>query len=482
MDKLVKFFKEKNADRKFAKLGEGHRLGDASVQHSASTANAKRQSTSCQSTPPSSRSVEATLSRIAITESRGTSNQTVSSTQNERNLQHKSVEVENAKEIHAEKPIFIPKLLFWCPNLFGDTVVGSRDEIEQAIQNYLLSGSVCNTNEAIVLMVIRGIEKSKLPSSSNIPLSELPSLSEIKQNRKQNIVRILQNLISAPENPVYRRLRASNKLIQDLLSIDGFESFLTLCNFKKMMLPATRPSGQQQVEGDDEKPTVGNNEDAVEEYKEAFYVISEEDANKREHLEKLLNLFTTADPILPELYRNTKVYRATGRTLTCIPRDHLPDEFFSLTKEEFRKCYDHQHRIIEEGRMLLTKAMRERLKTQHMKSFRYAVIRVRFPDNLLLQGTFYAMDKLSTVRQWISECLAKPYLFRLYAPPSIQTATLTNAPPTVPVELTDDNLSLSEVGLAPSSLINLTFIDRIQQEASGTSVLRFDLNQSVEDI
>lgn len=102
--------------------------------------------------------------------------------------------------------------------------------------------------------------------------------------------------------------------------------------------------------------------------------------------------------------------------------------------------------------------------------------------SVTFQGTFYAMDKLSTVRQWISECLAKPYLFRLYAPPSIQTATLTNAPPTVPVELTDDNLSLSEVGLAPSSLINLTFIDRIQQEASGTSVLRFDLNQSVEDI
>lgn len=127
--------------------------------------------------------------------------------------------------------LFISELLFWCPNLFGDTVVGSRDEIEQAIQNYLLSGSVCNTNEAIVLMVIRGIEKSKLPSSSNIPLSELPSLSEIKQNRKQNIVRILQNLISAPENPVYRRLRASNKLIQDLLSIDGFESFLTVIDY-----------------------------------------------------------------------------------------------------------------------------------------------------------------------------------------------------------------------------------------------------------
>lgn len=84
------------------------------------------------------------------------------------------------------------------------------------------------------------------------------------------------------------------------------------------MLPATRPSGQQQVEGDDEKPTVGNNEDAVEEYKEAFYVISEEDAHKREHLEKLLNLFTTADPILPELYRNTKVYRVSCSLFSSI--------------------------------------------------------------------------------------------------------------------------------------------------------------------
>ncbi|CAH8438909.1 unnamed protein product [Schistosoma turkestanicum] len=468
MNNLVKFFKDKKVDKKFSKLGEGHRLGASSTPSSSSTAKTDCESTSCKKSS-SSKSTEASFSRLTISQA----GNNINSTQTERYLQHKSDEVENEKQ--PEKPVVIPKLLFWCPNLFGDTLVGSRDEIEQSIQNYLLSGSVCNTNEAIVLIVIRGIDKSKLPLSSNIPLSELPSLSEIKQNRKQNIIKILQNLISSPENPVYRRLRASNKLIQDLLSIDGFESFITLCNFKKTMLPVTRPSEQQQqVEGADEKPTVDE---------EAFYIISEEDANNKEHLEKLLDLFITADPILPELYRDTKVYRVTGRNQMYIARDDLPDEFFCFTKEEFRKYYDYQHQLIEEGNMLMTKAMRERLKAKSMKSFRYCVIRVRLPDNILLQGTFYAMDKLSTVREWISECLAKPYLFRLYAPPGTQISTLTNTPATAPVHLIDDNVCLSEIGLAPASLINLIFDEPIQQGTPGTgSVLRSDLNQSVEVI
>ncbi|KAH8854371.1 Plant UBX domain-containing protein 2 [Schistosoma japonicum] len=515
MDNIVKFFKQKNVNRKFSKLGEGHRLNDGSVHHSSrATSKTKSESTSRQQMAPSSKSVEAAMSRLTVMQAQDSGSQTVhteNSTQFGRNMQNKPVGVEYepqaVRHVDTDKPVVVPQLLFWCPNLFGDTVVGSRDKIEQAIQNYLTSESTCNINEATVLMLVRGIERSKLPPSSNIPLSELPSISEIKENRKQNIIRILQNLISAPENPMYRRLRASNKLINDLLSIDGLESFLTvirhiyallshnsleksiqelygslksdilsICNFKKTMLPVARPS--EQTEGA-EQSAQKNSEDVIE--KEVFYQISEEDASNREHLEKLLNLFVTADPILPELYRDTKVYRATGRTLTCIPRDHLPDEFFCQTKEEFRKYVGQQHQIIEESGMLLTKAMRERLRTQNIKSFRYAVIRIRFPDNLLLQGTFYSMDKLLTVRQWISECLAEPYSFRLYAPPSIQTATLVNAPPTVHVELTDDHVTLNEIGLAPSSLLNVIFDDS-KQGVSAIGFLRSDLAQSIEII
>ncbi|CAH8831607.1 unnamed protein product [Trichobilharzia szidati] len=475
MGDLIKFFKSKNLDRKFAKLGEGHRLNDGNICQN-STSNSKKKSEPTASPGSSSKAAEAAMSRLTISRPPTAGNRTVSvevCTQSGGNSRNQSVgvghEQQTVQQADAEKPAVIPRLLFWCPNLFGDTVMGSRDEVEQAIQNYLLSESNCNTNEAVVLMLIRGLEKSKVPPSH----STTTSLSEIKENRKQNIIRILQNLINTPENPLYRRLRASNRLIQDLLSIDGMEPFLTACKFTKQLLPVSRPDKSNADSA--EQP----NEEVVE--NEIFYVISEEDAKNQEYLERLLNLFITADPILPELYRDTKVYRATGRALSCISREHLPDEFFLATKEDLRRAIDQQQQIIEESGMLLTKAMRERLKTQGLKLFRYTIIRVRLPDNLILQGTFYAVDKLLTVRQWISECFSEPCSFRLYTPPSLQLAARLKVPPTTQVELTDDDAGLSEMGLAPSSLINLIFEEDHQQRKTSTR-LRADLSRSIETI
>ncbi|CAH8448366.1 unnamed protein product [Heterobilharzia americana] len=473
MGDLLKFFKSKNVDRKFAKLGEGHRLSDASVGHSGtSVSKNKKEFTSSLRSASSSGSAEAAMSRLSISRPQNTCVHTETSTQGGENLWHQSVEVEPTQQhiVNAEKPAVISKLLFWCPKLFGDAVIGSRDEVEQAIHNYLLSESSFNASEAVVLMLIRGLERSKPPSSSNISIS----IREIRENRKQNIIRILQNLIRSPENLVYRRLRASNKLIQDLLSVDGVEQFLTACNFKKQLLPITHPTEPNQSNGDS---VIQSTEEIAE--NEVFYVVSEEDAQDREYLEKLLNLLMTADSIFPELYRDTKVFRATGRAVSCVSRDHLPDDFFILTKEELRKCIDQQRQIIEESGMLLTKAMRERLKTQGMKSFRYAVIRVRFPDNLILQvSLFYAVDTLLSVRQWVSECLAEPLSFRLYSPPSLEIAARLKAPPTTYIELTDDNASVAELGLAPSSLINLIFEDG--QKLNSSSPLRRDLSKFIE--
>lgn len=68
--------------------------------------------------------------------------------------------------------------------------------------------------------------------------------------------------------------------------------------------------------------------------------------------------------------------------------DQLPDEYFLLTKDELKRSIEQQQRVIEESGMLLTKAMRERLKSQDVKLYRYALIRVRFPHNLILQVCF----------------------------------------------------------------------------------------------
>ncbi|VDQ16801.1 unnamed protein product [Trichobilharzia regenti] len=86
-----------------------------------------------------------------------------------------------------------------------------------------------------------------------------------------------------------------------------------------------------------------------------------------------------------------------------------------------------------------------------------------------------------TVRQWISECFSEPCSFRLYTPPSVQLAARLKVPPTTQVELTDDDAGLSEMGLAPSSLINLIYEEDQQQRKTSTR-LRADLSRSIETI
>lgn len=125
----------------------------------------------------------------------------------------------------------ISEVLYWCPELFGDAYIGSREEIEEHIRNYLKSECEINLNEAAVLCLVRGIDQSKLPT--NRPVADLPPISEFREKRRNNIIRILNNIINNPGNPVYRRLRARNELIKDLLSIDGFELFLKVNNFLK---------------------------------------------------------------------------------------------------------------------------------------------------------------------------------------------------------------------------------------------------------
>ena len=110
--------------------------------------------------------------------------------------------------------------------MFGGSVVGPRDQVNQAIIAHLTEELDTNPAEASALMLIRGLEYSKSPVIPGVPITERPTDSEWREKQKQNISKILSNLIQSPNNAKYRRLRSRNRMIQDLLSVDGMEAFL----------------------------------------------------------------------------------------------------------------------------------------------------------------------------------------------------------------------------------------------------------------
>ena len=66
--------------------------------------------------------------------------------------------------------------------------------------------------------------------------------------------------------------------------------------------------------------------------------------------------------------------------------------------------------------MLMTKAMREKAELKEIKKYRYTLIRVRFPDGIILQGTFAVYEHFSKVMEFVRETLTndwRPFFLRI---------------------------------------------------------------------
>lgn len=72
---------------------------------------------------------------------------------------------------------------------------------------------------------------------------------------------------------------------------------------------------------------------------------------------------------------------------------------------------------IESASILKTKAMREREELRYIQRYKFALIRIRFPDGVYLQGTFNVYEKLEQIYAFVQSCLKNETLeFRLITP------------------------------------------------------------------
>lgn len=61
--------------------------------------------------------------------------------------------------------------------------------------------------------------------------------------------------------------------------------------------------------------------------------------------------------------------------------------------------------------------MREREELRYIQRYKFALIRVRFPDGFYLQGTFSVYEKLEQVYAFVQSCLKNENLdFKLLSP------------------------------------------------------------------
>ncbi|XP_023798684.1 UBX domain-containing protein 6 isoform X2 [Cyanistes caeruleus] len=234
----------------------------------------------------------------------------------------------------------------------------------------------------------------------------------------ETMAKYLDNIYLHPEEEKYRKIKLQNKVFQERIScLEGTHKFFQAVGFETKTLPVP---GQEATE--------------------EFYVLKEEVLSRLEELKDRKEQLLSSEPVRAQLHRQLTLFQPSA----AAARFELPHDFFNLSAEELRREQRLRTEAVEKAAMLRTRAMREKEEQREMRKYNYTLLRVRFPDGYILQGTFYARESVSVLYNFVREALRDDWLpFELLGPGGLK--------------LTDESLAFNECGLVPSALLSLAW-------------------------
>eukprot|EP00912_Choanoflagellata_sp_UC4_P001189 UC4_evm2s744 len=234
------------------------------------------------------------------------------------------------------------------------------------------------------------------------------------------------NILAKPDDPKYRTIRLANKGFQNRVeSCKGGLSFMTAIGF---------------IEANKEG--------------EPHLLILDEDLDVDVLAVARVVLDEVDRPLLGKLDRNIQAFSppAPGGPAVNPARFRLPSSYYHLSSDELRSISDQRKQVIEKESTLRTKAMREQDANAWKKTYLYALLRVRLPDNYIIQAIFQPKENLGMLREVISSCMDSPDVtFQLQAPSC-------SGPGNTKLDDLDLATTLEEAGLVPSAVVNLSFV------------------------
>ncbi|EFN88487.1 UBX domain-containing protein 1 [Harpegnathos saltator] len=197
------------------------------------------------------------------------------------------------------------------------------------------------------------------------------------ENCVETLGKYLENIIKDPVMEKYWKIRMSNRIFQEkILPVEGALDFLKAAGFDQKVLRHNE-----------------NEED--------FLVWNPDNCNIEE-LVILSDALKSAEQIPIELDRNLQVLMPCQARV----RNELPPSFFTISPEEIKREQQLRTEAVERNQMLRTKAMREKDEQRILRRYKFAVLRIKFPDGLILQGTFMVHEKFRNVLEFVTENLA----------------------------------------------------------------------------
>lgn len=440
---MKKFFQEIKADIKFKSAGPGQKLTDSAGEKAP---REKPQQPALRQprqgpTDEAQMAAAAALARLEQKQprARGPTSQDSIRNQVKKELRAEATvsggpESPATKEVPEPKEegstnLAVPGVYFTCP-LTGVTL--RRDQRDAHIKEAILS-HFSTDPVAASIMKIHTFNRDRDRVKVGV----------------DTIAKYLDNIHLHPEEEKYRKIKLQNKVFQERINcLEGTHEFFEAIGFQRMLLP------------------VPDQEDM-----EEFYVLSEAALAQPQSLQRHKEQLLGAEPVRAKLDRQRRVFRPSP----LASQFDLPGDFFNLTAEEIKREQRLRADTVERLSVLRTKAMREREEQRELRKYTYTLLRVRLPDGCLLQGTFYARERLSALFEFVREALQSDWLpFELLASGGQKLQE-------------EENLALNECGLVPSALLTFSWDAAVLKDikaagAEPNSILKPELLAAIEKL
>ncbi|XP_037967264.2 UBX domain-containing protein 6 [Plutella xylostella] len=422
-DKIKKFFMKKKVDAKFKMAGKGHKLADTTSttpSHSSSASDRMPMKRSGLS-EESKVAAEAALARLQSKRENPAFNTSLAAVQAQ---VRKELEAEQAasskespppvvqkttEEVDVPRNMAVSGVYFKCPLISNDIL--PRDEWKKNIKTFLYEQLESERSLTACLIIY----------SCNSNREKVDSCVD-------TLCKYLENLILHPDEEKFKKIRMSNRVFTDrVLPIEGSLDLLQGAGFIQQKLA---------------------NPDGVEEE----YLVFDDANYSVDALPAIIDALRSAEPIQLELDRNLQVLLPSQ----AAAKVQLPASFYTMSPEELKREQQLRSEAIEKSQMLRTKAMREKDELREMKKYKFAIIRVRFPDGILLQGTFSVYERYNDIHDFVEQNLENSGLpFVLNTPTGHKL---------IPEE--DGNKTLIDLRLVPATILTFAWHSSVAEEIS----------------
>ncbi|KOB68280.1 putative UBX domain-containing protein 1 [Operophtera brumata] len=386
----------KPVEAKFKLAGPGHKLSDA-ASSSRSSVESKNEGTVKRSglTEESKVAAEAALARLSLKRENPLFNTSYAfiQAQVKKELETEQASSSRAEETPRETKATPTSSEGECPMLTDDIL--PREEWRAKIREFL-----------------EEMKGHDLAGAGALILQTCNSNREKIDLCVETLSKYIENLIEFPNEEKYHKIRMSNKVFGErVLCLEGSLDILHAAGYREHLLP-------------------------YEDGQTNFLTVLEQ--------------VRDAQVIPLELDRNLQVLlpsQAAGMV-------QLPPAFYALSPDELKKEQLLRTEAIEKSQMLRTKAMREKEELREMRKYKYALIRVRFPDGILLQGTFFVYERYTEIHEFVRDSLELSEFPFVLVTPTGQKLTIDD----------DANKTLVDLRLVPTIVLNFAWHASVAQD------------------